>query len=102
MSELAYHHVVKDMEHNLRVQITVCNEDETDIQLTLTPCGHDWGIHSSIFLTADAAREVAQSLLAAVEKMEYEPGDRPACQILGGPHHQDDGRGMCRYCGEPI
>lgn len=29
-----------------------------------------------------------------------EPGDRPACQILGGPHHRDDGRGVCIDCGE--
>ena len=69
MSELEYHHVVKDTEHNLRVQITVCNEEDDDIQLTLTPCTYDWGIHACIFLTADAARAVAQSLLAAVEKM---------------------------------
>lgn len=35
-----------------------------------------------------------------VEDDDDEPGDRPACQVLGGPHHRDSGRGVCIDCGE--
>ena len=102
MSALCHTHTIQDSEHNLRVKVSLINEDDDFIHVELQPVDYKWGVHSTLFLTADAAREVAQALLAAVEKMEDEPGDRPACQILGGPHHQDDGRGMCRYCGDPI
>jgi hypothetical protein len=37
-----------------------------------------------------------------IEITGFEAGDRPACQIMGGPGHRDTGRGVCAYCGEAI
>lgn len=83
---LAYDCHVKDRDQGVRIDVTLCNDDDKEVQINITPVdGH--GMRCTFFLSLWAAADLGTALLQAIRPDEgyMEEVTRAALDHRGQP-----------------